>query len=326
MSSTNDATWRYAETFPFLERLEGGFPPAILSVSVNGAIRGPESSPHIPETAEQVTEAVGEAYDAGASIVHLHARDPECLWQGATNPSHWYELHQRIRGRCPDLVIMDSTEGDPGMSFADRTACLEALPEVASLTLTPEMRRSAVPPREGLHPRPAQVTEDGVDVRYSELESLVSTMKDLDIKPELELKQTGAVQVIHHLIEQGLLDPPYMVQTVLGYPTGNYATVQTVLDLLRDLPDDSLWLCIGKGNAQLPMTTLALLMGGHVRVGLEDNLYLDQPRAGRDREKGTNAQFVKRAADMAEALQRTVATPAETRDMLGLPATPRLYP
>ncbi|NNM31418.1 MAG: 3-keto-5-aminohexanoate cleavage protein [Gemmatimonadetes bacterium] len=326
MSSTNDPTWRYAETFPFLERLESGFPPAILSVSVNGALRGPESSPHIPETVAQITNAVGDAYDAGASIVHLHARDPECLWRGATDPDHWYLLHQQVRARCPDLVIMDSTEGDPGMSFADRTACLDALPEVASLTLAPEMRRSSLPAREGHHPRPAHVTEESVDVRYSELESLASTMRDRGIKPELELKHAGAVQVIHHLIDRGLLDPPYMVQTVLGYPAGNYATVQSALDLLRDLPDESLWLCIGKGRAQLSMTTLALLMGGHVRVGLEDNIFLEAPAHGREGKQGTNAQFVRRAADMVHALQRTVATPAETRDMLGLSPDPRQYP
>lgn len=326
MSPAPTSTWRYAETFPFLERLEHGFPPAILSVSVNGALQGPESSPHIPETVAEITSAVGEAYDAGASIVHLHARDPGCLWRGATDPDHWYRLHQHIRQRCPDLVIMDSTEGDPGMSFEERTACLRALPEVASLTLAPEMRRSTIPAREGDHPRPAQVTEESVVVRYSELEALVSTMRELEIKPELELKQAGAVQVIHHLIRQGLLEPPYMVQTVMGYPTGNYATVQTVLDLLRDLPDESLWLCIGKGRAQVPMTTLALLMGGHVRVGLEDNLFLESPGPGRAGEMGTNAQFVRRAADMARALQRGVAEPAETRRMLGLPSEPRQYP
>ena len=326
MIPTDEATWRYTDTFPFLERLEKGFPPAILSVSVNGALRGPESSPHIPETVDAITDDVGEAYDAGASIVHLHARDPACLWRGATDPDHWYGLHQRIRERCPELIIMDSTEGDPGMSFHERTACLQARPEVASLTLSPEMRRSTVPARSGDHPRESRTSEEGVDVRFSELEALVTTMKDLDIKPELELKQAGAVQVIHHLIQEGLLEPPYMVQTVLGYPTGNYATVQTTLDLLRDLPDRSLWLCIGKGRAQLPMTTLALLMGGHVRVGLEDNLFLEPARSGREGVMGTNAQFVTRAANMAESLQRSVATPAEARVMLGLSPEPRQYP
>ncbi|MDH3222245.1 MAG: 3-keto-5-aminohexanoate cleavage protein, partial [Gemmatimonadota bacterium] len=310
----------------FLERVERGFPPAILSVSVNGALRGPESSPHIPETVDQITESVGDAYDAGASIVHLHARDPGRLWRGATDPEHWYALHQSIRSRCPDLIIMDSTEGDPGMSFEERTACLKAMPEVASLTLAPEMRVVSVPERKGPHSRPAMTSEDGVDVTYSSLDRLVATMQELEIKPELELKQAGAVQVIHHLIRKGLLEPPYMVQTVMGYPTGNYATVQSVLDLLRDLPDRSLWLCIGKGRAQLPMTTLALLMGGHVRVGLEDNLYLTTDAPKEKGVLGTNADFVKRAARIARELHRTVATPAQARRMLGLPQDPRPYP
>ncbi len=326
MAPDPTAIWRYAETFPFLERVERGFPPAILSVSVNGALRGPESSPHIPETVEQITGSVGDAYDAGASIVHLHAREPGRPWRGATDPEHWYALHQSIRARCPDLIIMDSTEGDPGMSFEERTACLEAMPEVASLTLAPEMRVVSIPERGGAHPRAAISLEDGVNVTYSGLERLVAIMRERKIKPELELKQAGAVQVIHHLIHKGLLEPPYMVQTVMGYPTGNYATVQSVLDLLRDLPDRSLWLCIGKGRAQLPMTTLALLMGGHVRVGLEDNLYLTPSTPEQQGVLGTNADFVKRAARIARELQRTVATPAQARTMLGLSQTARPYP
>ena len=313
-------TWRYAETFPFLERIDAGMPPAIVSVTANGALRGPESSPHIPESVVEITDSVGRAYDAGASIVHLHARNPDRLWEGATDPDHWYDLHRHIRERCPDLVIMDSTEGDPGMSYEDRTACLEAAPEVASFTLASEMRRMSLPERPPPHPRPAIESEAAVEVTYGTAEALAERMQTLGIKPELEVKSAGAVQVVHHLVGQGLLSPPYMVQTVMGYPTGNYATVQTVLDLLRDLPDETLWLCLGKGRAQLPMITLALLMGGHVRVGLEDNLFL------RPGVLGTNEDFVARAARIAGELERPIATPAETRAMLGLSAEPSAYP
>ena len=313
-------TWRYGDTFPFLERLKNGFPPAIISLTANGAIRGPESSPHIPETPEEVADSVGLAYDAGASIVHLHARDPKLPWKGATDPADWYALHQHVRDRCPDIVIMDSTEGDPGMSYEERTACLEARPEVASLTLAPEMRRVRVPSRGPPHARDSIDSEAAAQVTYSEVDQLAKKLLALNIKPELELKSAGAVQVIHHLVEQELIRPPFMVQTVMGYPTGNYATVQTVLDLLRDLPPDTLWLCLGKNSAQLPMTTLALLMGGHVRVGLEDNLYLEPGVLG------TNAQFVERASRIAGELGRPVATASETRTMLGLPSQPSAYP
>jgi len=314
------STWRYADTFPFLERLEAGMPPAIVSVTANGALRGPESSPHIPETVEALTESVGAAYDRGASIVHLHARNPDRLWQGATDPAHWYALHQTIRARCPDIILMDSTEGDPGMSYEERTACLEARPEVAAFTLTPEMRRIRVPERPPPHPRPEWSTEEGVDVTWGGVERLARRLLASGIKAELELKSAGAAHVVRHLVDRELLTPPYMVQTVMGYPAGNYPTVQSVLDLLRDLPDDCLWLCLGKGKAQRPMIGLALLMGGHVRVGLEDNLELTHGRLG------TNAEFVERAAEMARALGREVASPAEAREMLGLSAEPSVYP
>lgn len=313
-------TWRYAETFPFLERIAAGMPPAIVSVAANGAVRGPESSPHLPETVDALTASVGDAYDAGASIVHLHARDPDRLWRGATNPDHWYELHRSIRARCPDVIIMDSTEGDPGMSYEERTACLEAAPEVASFTLAPEMRRIRVPERPPPHPRPPWSTEAPVDVSWGGVERLARDLLDRGIKAELEVKSAGGVQVVRHLVDRGLLTVPYMVQTVMGYPAGNYPTVQSVLDLLRDLPDDSLWLCLGKGRAQRPMLALALLMGGHVRVGLEDNLELEPGRPG------TNAQFVERAVEMAAAVGRDVASPAEARSMLGLSSEPSTYP
>ena len=320
MNGTLADTWRYGETFPFLERLERGMPPAIISLTANGALRGPESSPHIPETAEETASSVGLAYDAGASMVHLHARDPGLPWHGATDPEHWYALHQSVRERCPEIVIMDSTEGDPGMSYDQRTACLAARPEVASFTLAPEMRRVRIPERESHPPRPAVDSEETVDITYSGVERLAHKLLEAGIKPELELKSAGAVQVVRHLIDSSLVEAPYLVQTVLGYPTGNYATVQTVLDLLRDLPDNTLWMCLGKGSAQLPMTTLALLMGGHVRVGLEDNLFLGPGI------QGSNAQFVERTARIAGELGRPVATPAETRAMLGISLTPTSYP
>jgi 3-keto-5-aminohexanoate cleavage enzyme len=125
------------------------------------------------------------------------------------------------------------------------------------------------------------------------------------------------VWVIRDLIEQGLITPPYWIQTVMGYQTSSFPTVQNVIDLLRELPDGAVWLCSGIGQFQLPMTTLATLIGGHVRVGLEDNIYY---RRG---EKATsNAQLVDRAVRIAHELNRQVATPAQAREMLGMSSTP----
>jgi len=116
-----------------------------------------------------------------------------------------------------------------------------------------------------------------------------------------------------------LIEPPYWIQTVMGYQASSLPTVGHVLQLLQDFPDGTLWLCSGIGRHQLPMTTLATLMGGHVRVGLEDNVYY------RKGEKADNAQLVRRAARIAHELNRNVATPHQAREMLGLSPEPSRY-
>jgi 3-keto-5-aminohexanoate cleavage enzyme len=140
-------------------------------------------------------------------------------------------------------------------------------------------------------------------------------MKKRRIKPELETYHPGGAWVIRDLIRQGLVEKPYWIQTVMGYQTSSYPTVQHVLDMLRDFPDDTVWLCSGIGPFQLPMTTLALLLGGHVRVGLEDNIYYRRGELARG-----NAQLVERAVRLARELGREVATPQQARETLGLSA------
>jgi 3-keto-5-aminohexanoate cleavage enzyme len=118
---------------------------------------------------------------------------------------------------------------------------------------------------------------------------------------------------VRYLIENDLLQKPYWIQTVMGYQTGSSPTVDNVLQLLRELPEESLWLCSAVGPYQLPLTTLATLMGGHVRVGLEDNVYY-----ARGQKAKSNAELVQRSVRIAHELNRPVATPAQARSMLGL--------
>jgi 3-keto-5-aminohexanoate cleavage enzyme len=119
------------------------------------------------------------------------------------------------------------------------------------------------------------------------------------------------------LIDKKLVAPPYLIQTVMGAQTASYPTPEHVINLLREMPDQTVWLCSGIGPFQLPLTTLALLMGGHARVGLEDNLYYSRGRRFQD-----NAEAVKRVVRIAGELNRPIATPAEARALLGLPAKP----
>jgi len=138
-------------------------------------------------------------------------------------------------------------------------------------------------------------------------------MQKRDIKPEIEVYHPGSQWVIRYLIQKRLLKKPYWIQTVMGYQTSSYATVDNVTALLREMPEDSQWLCSGVGVHQLQMTTLAALMGGNLRVGLEDNIYYSRRQL-----VSSNAQLVERSVRILKELNRKVATPTEAREMLGL--------
>ncbi len=140
------------------------------------------------------------------------------------------------------------------------------------------------------------------------------------IKPEFEIFHAGQFWLMEHVLAAGLATEPYWVQLVMGVQNGNFPTPMDVLDLVNALPDGSLFSVIGVGPHQLPLTTLSILLGGHVRVGMEDNVYF---RRG---EKATsNAQFVERVVQIAGALGREIATPADAREMLGISPVPSTY-
>src|SRR5262249_34781586 len=169
-------------------------------------------------------------------------------------------------------------------------------------------------------PRPALDVDECVPYTYGMIHQFASAMKKRGIKPELEIYHPGGAWVIRSLIEEGLIDKPYWVQTVMGYQTSSFPTVENVLGILKDLPEGAMWLCSGVGPFQLPMNTLATLMGGHVRVGLEDNVYY-----ARGRKASGNRELVERAVRIAHELNRAVATPAEARRMLGISPSPKLW-
>ena len=208
------------------------------------------------------------------------------------------------------------------MDDEQRLSCLDANPEVASLNLAPDMGKFELKPRgeEYTHPRPAIDYDDCVPFSYRQIAHFAAQMKARGIKPELETYHPGCGWVIRDLIAQGLIEPPYWVQTVMGYQTSSWPTVDNVVNMVREFPEGSVWLCSGIGPHQLPMTTLATLMGGHVRVGLEDNIYYRRGEKVR-----SNRQLVERAVRIAHELNREVATPAQAREMLGLSATPSEY-
>jgi 3-keto-5-aminohexanoate cleavage enzyme len=301
-----------------MQRVRSSFPPVIICCACNGGLQGREYNAAIPETPQEIADAVAGAYEAGASMVHVHARDPHYLPGPAKRVEDWREVNERIRERCPDIIINNTTGGGPGMTDEERLASLDVQPEMASLNLVPDMSRFTLKERTAPlpHPRPSFEYDGCWPVSYKLVTWFATEMKKRGIKPELETYHPGGAWVIRDLIQQGLVEKPYWIQTVMGYQTSSYPTAQHVLDLLRDFPDDTIWLCAGIGPYQLPMTTLALILGGHVRVGLEDNIYYRRGELAR-----SNAQLVERTARLARELGREVATPQQARQMLGLAAT-----
>jgi len=321
-SSEQPAWFDYTDSREFMERVRAGMPPLIICVACNGGIQGKEANEFIPETADEIAASVEGAYEAGAAMVHIHARDPQQLTQGARETETWREVLRKVRQRCPEIIINATTGAGPGMSMEERSACLAAGPEVASLNLAPDMskfklkeRRPPLP-----FPRPALEIDECIPFTYGQIHQFAAEMKQRGIKPELELYHPGCAWVVDYLIENDLIEKPYWMQTVMGYQTGSFPTVENVLQLLKEFPDGALWLCSAIGPFQLPLTTLATLMGGHVRVGLEDNVYYSRGRKAK-----SNAELVQRTVRIANELNRAVATPAQARAILGLQAQPRVY-
>ena len=313
------AAWPYADSYAYMERVRQGMPPLIICVAVNGGIQGKEYNEALPETADEIADSAGRACAAGAAMVHVHARDPRNLPGPARTADVWLEVNRKIRERCPDIIINDTTGGGFGMTMEERLACLDAGPEMASLNLAPDMSKFRIIERKSPlpYPRPAIDYDDCVPFTYKQISWYAAEMKKRGIKPELEFYHPGCAWVIRDLIEQDLIARPYWIQTVMGYQTSSFPTVHHVVDLLRDFPEGAVWLCSGIGQFQLPMTTLATLMGGHVRVGLEDNIYYRRGEKAK-----SNAQLVERAVRIAHELNREIATPAQAREILGMSAKP----
>jgi 3-keto-5-aminohexanoate cleavage enzyme len=315
-------TWAYADTRQWMQRAREGFGPLMISCAVNGGVQGREANENLPETPTSIAEQVAEAHAAGAVIVHVHPRDRDDLSVTARTADEFHEVNVHIRAACPDIIINNTTGASitpEGETFFE---ILDARPEMASLNMGPEMTRMRLPerPRHLPNPRPATVVDECLPWTYGRLEELARLMQERGIKPELETYHPGQFWVTAALIDAGVLTPPYVHQFVMGYQTAIYPSPQNLCTMFADLPPGSLAFVAGIGAFQLPMNTLAIVCGAHVRVGLEDNVYYR-----RGQKLTGNADAVHRIARIADELQRPIATVTEARAMLGLAPEPRTY-
>jgi 3-keto-5-aminohexanoate cleavage enzyme len=319
----NNAIWDYHNPYRWLERVKSSsLPPLIICCAVSGGVQGKEANPDLPETAEEIADSTYAAYQAGATMVHIHARDPKKLHTSAGDADTYRLVNRLVRERCPDIIINNTTGGTWGMTIEERLACLDAAPEMATLNMGPDMYKLKLKERPAplTHPRPELHLDGCMQVTYAELATFARAMKERGIIPEMELYNPGQVWPVHDLIAQGLITPPYWIQFVMGYQTSSYPTPANLLNLVNELPEQSLFMVAGIGPYQLPMITMAILLGGHIRVGMEDNVYYRRGQLLK-----SNEEAVQRAVRIARELNREIATPAQAREMVQLSLTPSSY-
>jgi 3-keto-5-aminohexanoate cleavage enzyme len=209
------------------------------------------------------------------------------------------------------------------MTLDQRVACLDAGPEVATLNMGPDMYKFKLKERKAPlpHPKPEEDAEGVLPVTYAELRQFATAMQERGIKPEMEVYHPGQLWAVLHLVDEKLVDPPYFVQFVMGYGMSPWATPRNLVNFMDQLPAQSLVEVAGLGQFQLPMTTLAMVLGAQmVRVGMEDNVYYKRGRLLK-----SNAEAVDRVTRIAKELNREIATPAQARGMLGLSQEPTRY-
>ena len=314
--------WNYSDTYEYLSHVRDGMGPLILTCALSGGVQGKEANPALPETPDQLAASARDAYNAGASIVHVHLRDPDNNGRNIMRLDVAQETNAKIRELCPDIIINNTTGGGPETTMEERFVAVEARPELASLNLGPDMSRFVIGERgDSLpHPHPRQEFDECVPFTYGTIEKLAARMKANGVKPEMETYHSGMFWVGRELINKGLIEPPYLFQFVMGYQTSAFPTPQNLLHLIHELPPESIFFACGIGPHQLPMTTMSIIAGGHVRVGLEDNVYFSKGR-----KLSGNGEAVERAATIGRLLGREIASPAEARKALGISAEPRQF-
>ena len=270
--------------------------PLVITAALTGGVHGKEVSPHLPETPEEVAEAATACEAAGASVVHLHARTEN--GERSFERERFQELTTAVRDRT-DLIVQHSTGGTGAPdSLRHEPLRTDPAPDMASLDMGPLNRYQ-------------HLTSENTRAL---VESLAEEMDDRGIKPELEVFNGGHLNEVHGLLERRpeLLSDPVYTTLIFGGGTTAMPTPRNFISLIDHLPEGAAFNTLGFGRHQLPFTTLGIVLGGQVRVGLEDNRYF---RRG---ELATNARLVERAAALTETLERPVATPDEARRILGV--------
>lgn len=286
----------------------------IITCALTGAGDTTAKSPHVPITPKQIAAAAVEAARAGATVVHCHVRDPQ-TGKFSRDVALYREVMERIREADVDIIVnltagmggdLEIGAGENPMEFGPNTDLVGPLTRLAHVEeLLPEICTLDC----------GTLNFGDGDTIYvstpAQLRAGAKRITELGVKAELEIFDTGHLWFAKQLIKEGLLDNP-LFQLCLGIPWGAPADTTTMKAMVDNLPADAVWAGFGIGRMQMPMAAQAVLLGGNVRVGLEDNLWLDKGVLA------TNGQLVERAAQILNRLGARVLTPAEGRQKMGL--------
>ena len=296
--------------------------PVFLSCAVTGGMSVPSQSAAIPVTPEEIVEAAAGAHAAGAAVIHVHVREPE-TGRPSADLGLFREVLAGIGERC-DAIVQPTTGGGVGMTIDERARVVTSCrPEMATFNCgsfnfgifkvrrRPEMAPWEVEYLEGTRDYVFRNT-------FGDIERMAELFREAGTKPEYELYDVGHLYNLHHLAEASLVDPPLHLQFVLGVLGANAATLEQLVHMHRTATSlfgsEFTWCTAGVGYpAEFHLAAAALTMGGHVRVGLEDNL-----RVELDRRAASNAELVEKALTLARLLDRSPVGAAEARDLLGL--------
>ncbi|MCU0605614.1 MAG: 3-keto-5-aminohexanoate cleavage protein [Desulfobacterales bacterium] len=265
----------------------------IITAAVTGSLPTRKKTPYVPIRPEEIVDAGVRGEQAGAAVIHVHARNPQDE-SASTDFQIFKEIHEGLK-ECTNLIIQISTGGRAGMAYEQRSDRLALKPEMASLTT-------------GSVNFPDSVYANSPEL----IERLARDMKAYGIKPEMEIFDVSMIRNAVELAEKGLAEAPLHFDFVMGLKGAIPATIENLVHLKNSIPAGSTWTVAGIGAAQLVMNTHAILMGGHVRIGLEDNIYF------RKGELAPNERFVERMVKLAAEFGRATASPDEARRIMHL--------
>ena len=290
--------------------------PVIITCAVTGGAKYNPEQPYIPVTPEEIANSAIASAQAGAAVAHIHVRNPETA-AASQDVDLYREVVERIREADTDVVI-NLTAGGYARFLPDPEDESKALPgtTVAPVDVRVKHIEETLPDICSLDVTTANQGDGATEFVYLNttrtLRAMAKRFQSAGVTPELEVFQSGDILFARQLIDEGLIDGPAMFQFVLGIQWGAPADPETVMYMRNLLPEGVNWTAFGISKSQMPMVATSVLMGGNVRVGLEDNLYLKRGIFAR------NEELVAQAVNIVESLGRRVATPDEAREILGI--------